>query len=81
MRLLGSLFNRRPVPRPEPRDAIDDKLNAVLIPLRNRVCDFKDVTAMSWDGPPLRSASRDGNPTGVRFNTRGFRVGRTLIAP
>ena len=48
MRLLGSLFNRRPVLRREPRDSIDYKPNAVFIPLRNRVCDFKDVTGMSW---------------------------------
>ena len=48
MRLLGSLFNRRPAPQREPRDSIDYKPNAVFIPLRNRVCDFKDVTGMSW---------------------------------
>ena len=45
MGLLGSLFTR---PLREPRDTTDDALNAVFVPLRNRVCDFKDITNMSW---------------------------------
>jgi hypothetical protein len=48
MGLLGSLFSRRSAPQPEPRDTTDDALNAVFVPLRNRVSDFKDVTNMSW---------------------------------
>ena len=48
MGLLGSLFSRRSAPRREPHGATDDTLNTVLVSLRNRVCDFKDVTNMSW---------------------------------
>ena len=48
MGLLGSLFSRRSAPQPEPRDTTDHALNAVFVPLRNRVSDFKDVTNMSW---------------------------------
>jgi hypothetical protein len=48
MGLLGSLFTRRSVPLREPRDTTDDALNAVFVPLRNGVCDFKDITNMSW---------------------------------
>jgi hypothetical protein len=48
MGLLGSLFSRRSAPRREPPGATDDTLNTVLVSLRNRVCDFKDVTNMSW---------------------------------
>ena len=48
MGLLGGLFTRRSVPLREPRDTTDDALNAVFVPLRNRVCDFKDITNMSW---------------------------------
>jgi hypothetical protein len=60
MGLIDSLFNRRPafrgeppdaIPalRGEPPDAIDDvNVNALFIPLRNRVSDFKDANSMSW---------------------------------
>ena len=48
MGLLGSLFSRRPAPRREPGDTADDEVKAVFVPLRNRVCDFKDATNMSW---------------------------------
>ena len=47
MGLLGSLFSRRPASRREP-PVITDEVNAVYIPLRNRVCDFKDATNMNW---------------------------------
>jgi hypothetical protein len=45
--LIGSLFNRRPAFRCEFPDGADD-VNALFIPLRNRVSDFKDATNMSW---------------------------------
>jgi hypothetical protein len=48
MSLLGSLFSRRPAPRRQPSVTTDDAFNAVFVPLRNRVCDFKDATRMSW---------------------------------
>ena len=41
MGLLGSLFTRRSVPLREPRDTTDDALNAVFVPLRNRVLRFQ----------------------------------------
>jgi hypothetical protein len=47
MGLLGSLFTRRPAPRRDPPVTADD-VTAVYIALRNRICDFKDVTNMSW---------------------------------
>ena len=48
MGLLRSLLTRRSAPPREPRDTADDALNAIVVPLRNRVCDFKDITNMSW---------------------------------
>src|SRR6516164_10186286 len=48
MGLLRSLFSRRSAPRHELPDTTDDALNALFVLLRNRVCDFKDVTNMSW---------------------------------
>jgi hypothetical protein len=48
MGLLRSLFSRRSAPRHEPPDTTDDALNTLFVLLRNRVCDFKDVTNMSW---------------------------------
>ena len=46
MGLLGSLFSRRPAPRRNPTDTTHDELNSVFVPLRNRVCDFKDATEL-----------------------------------
>ena len=48
MGLLRSLLTRRSAPPREPRDTADDALTAIVVPLRNRVCDFKDITNMSW---------------------------------
>jgi hypothetical protein len=48
MGLLRSLFSRRSAPRHELPDTTDDALNALFVLLRNRVCDFKDVTKMDW---------------------------------
>ena len=48
MGLLGSLFSRHSVRQREPDGTPDDALNAVFVPLRNRVCDFKGATNMSW---------------------------------
>jgi hypothetical protein len=48
MGLLRSLFSRSSATRHELPDTTDDALNALFVLLRNRVCDFKDVTNMSW---------------------------------
>jgi hypothetical protein len=47
MGLFGSLFTCRPASRRDPPVTTDD-VSAVYIALRNRICDFKDVTNMSW---------------------------------
>ncbi len=43
-------------------------------------CDRRDLRGGSWSNEPriLRSANRDGGGTGVRLNSVGFRVARTL---
>ena len=48
MGLLRSLFSRSSATRHELPDTTDDALNTLLVLLRNRVCDFKDITNMSW---------------------------------
>ena len=35
-------------PKPDVRETTDTELNAILVPMGNRVCDFKDATSISW---------------------------------
>jgi hypothetical protein len=46
MGFLNNLFGG-PKKR-EARDTSDAELNAIFVPLRDRVCDFKDATKISW---------------------------------
>jgi hypothetical protein len=45
MGFLRNLFGRRPV---DERNTTDAQLNVILVPLRDRICDFKDETKISW---------------------------------
>jgi hypothetical protein len=47
MSFFPNLFNRSE-PQREPRNTTDQQLNAIFVPLRDRICDFKDATSMSW---------------------------------
>jgi hypothetical protein len=48
MGLFGGLFSAHAAPQRQPRRTTDQEINAVLVPLRDRLCDFNDNTGMGW---------------------------------
>ena len=47
MGLLEKLLWGKPPPKSD-RETTDDQLNAIMVPLRDTLCDFKDATGVSW---------------------------------